>query len=200
VTHPCRRLIAAGCIVAGVVTLGAGALAHLRLERPAAPVDAPESPPVEAPARLAPGQVIGLIEIPRLGLREPIMEGDDERTLARGVGRLMDSALPWESGNTALAAHRDGAFRPLARIARGDRIHLTTPYGRREYAVARTDIVEPTDLSVLRPAERATLTLITCYPFRLIGPAPQRFVVRAEAVDAEGSISAPPPRGPRRSP
>lgn len=192
--------MAAGCLVAGVGMLGAGTLAHFRLEPIAAPGESPGSPPVEAPARPAPGQVIGMIEIPRLGLREPILEGDDEGTLARGVGRLPDSALPWEQGNTALAAHRDGAFRPLARVAPGDRIHVTTPYGRWEYAVTHTNVVEPTDLSVLRPEERATLTLITCYPFRLIGPAPKRFVVRAEADDAGPGISGPRPPGPPRSP
>lgn len=178
-----RRVAATVCIVAGLGLLASGARAHLRLDRLAAASDSLPFLPVESPApRPARGDVIGVLEIPRLGLREPIRAGDDADTLARGVGHLADTALPWEHGNTALAAHRDGAFRPLARITAGDRIRIDTAYGRREYVVRGTTVVKPSDLSVLRSAERASLTLITCYPFRLVGPAPLRFIVRAEAV------------------
>jgi sortase A len=48
--------------------------------------------------------------------------------------------------------------------------------------VLETKIVEPTAVEVLAPTPSATLTLITCYPFHYVGPAPRRFVVRAERV------------------
>jgi sortase A len=32
---------------------------------------------------------------------------------------------------------------------------------------------------VLSPSAGADLTLITCYPFQYVGPAPRRFIVRA---------------------
>jgi sortase A len=41
-------------------------------------------------------------------------------------------------------------------------------------------VVQPTAVEVLEPTSAATLTLITCFPFDYIGPAPQRFIVRAE--------------------
>jgi len=50
------------------------------------------------------------------------------------------------------------------------------------YRVAGTRIVNPQDLWVLDPTKEPTLTLITCYPFRYIGSAPQRFVVSAQLV------------------
>jgi sortase (surface protein transpeptidase) len=34
----------------------------------------------------------------------------------------------------------------------------------------------------LKPGDGSTLTLITCYPFRYIGNAPERFIVRATKV------------------
>jgi sortase A len=32
---------------------------------------------------------------------------------------------------------------------------------------------------VLAPATESMLTLVTCYPFYFVGPAPKRFIVRA---------------------
>jgi len=40
----------------------------------------------------------------------------------------------------------------------------------------------PDDLSVLRETTVPSLTLITCYPFKYIGHAPKRFIVRAERI------------------
>jgi sortase A len=57
-----------------------------------------------------------------------------------------------------------------------------TPDGTFTYEVRGTSIVEPQDLWVLDPTTEPALTLITCYPFRYIGSAPQRFIVRAQLV------------------
>jgi len=110
------------------------------------------------------------------------MPGDDDATLMKAVGHLPGTPLPWNGGNTALAGHRDTFFRPLERVNIGDDIHLDTPHGRFHYRVRRTLVVEPEDLSVLHPSTNATLTLITCYPFRYIGPAPKRFIVQADRI------------------
>ena len=95
------------------------------------------------------------------------------------VGHLPDTPPPWETGNSAVAAHRDGLFRPLKDIRVGDRLTMQTARGDFEYEVRDTKIVEPSDLSVLRPLDADALTLITCYPFNYIGSAPQRFIVHA---------------------
>lgn len=128
------------------------------------------------------GSLIGVLEIPRLQIAAPVMSGDDEETLAVAVGHLPDTPRPWEPGNSALAAHRDGLFRPLRRVRAGDDIVLRTHRGDFTYRVRETRIVEPTDLSVLAATPSRTLTLITCYPFDYIGPAPMRFIVHADLV------------------
>jgi sortase A len=46
--------------------------------------------------------------------------------------------------------------------------------------VKELKVVGPTDLAVLDSTSSATLTLITCFPFDYVGPAPNRFIVRAE--------------------
>lgn len=125
---------------------------------------------------------IGRLEIPRLAMSVVVMPGDDDATLSRAVGHLPDTPLPWNGGNTALAGHRDTFFEPLQRVKAGDDIHLETPRGRFQYRVRRTIVVEPEDLWVLDPTPAPTLTLITCYPFRYVGPAPKRFIVQADRV------------------
>ena len=126
------------------------------------------------------GAPIGRLEIPRIGLTAVVAEGDDEKTLKVAVGHLPDTPLPWQEGNSALAGHRDSFFRPLRHIQVGDDIHLTTVRGTLRYRVTRYTVVDPADLWVLHPSPTAALTLITCYPFDYVGPAPRRFIVHAE--------------------
>jgi LPXTG-site transpeptidase (sortase) family protein len=139
----------------------------------------------DAQARLAPGVVrpgalVGMLDVPRLRLSTPVVEGDDSRTLKRSVGHLPDTPMPWGTGNSAIAGHRDGLFRPLKDVEIGDEIRFRTTRQEYRYVVTKTAIVMPDDLSVLAPQpEPATLTLITCYPFYYVGAAPQRFVVHA---------------------
>jgi sortase A len=135
-----------------------------------------------APARVANGEVVGMLDVPRLSLSTPVIEGDDERTLQRAAGHLPDTPLPWEDGNSAIAAHRDGLFRPLKDVKVGDEIRFRTTRDELVYRVAKTSIVRPDDVSVLLPRESSALTLITCYPFYYVGSAPKRFVVFAERV------------------
>ncbi|MFI5370526.1 MAG: class D sortase [Candidatus Eisenbacteria bacterium] len=131
------------------------------------------------------GGPVGRINIPRVGVSAMVVEGTTTRSLRCGVGHLETSAFPGEPGNVDLAAHRDTYFRGLAGVAPGDRVILTTPDGRFEYRVDWARVVPPDRTDLLAPTRSRQLTLVTCYPFDWIGPAPDRFVVRANAVDAE---------------
>jgi sortase A len=116
-----------------------------------------------------------------------ILSGDGEDVLDVAIGHLPDTPKPWEPGNSALAAHRDGLFRPLRRIRVGDEIVIRSDQGRQTYRVRQTKIVTPDDLSVLQPTSTQTLTLITCYPFNFVGSAPKRFIVHAERIHSDTS-------------
>ena len=133
-------------------------------------------------ASLEPGGLVGILDVPRLGISTPVISGDDEQALDVAVGHLADTPLPWEHGNSTVAAHRDGLFRPLEHVRRGDLVRMRTAHGDFDYTVRDTKIVDPDDLSVLAKGRTDSLTLITCYPFAYIGHAPQRFIVRAERV------------------
>ena len=131
---------------------------------------------------IAIGSWVARLEAPAVGLSATVLEGSDDRTLARAAGHIEHTALPGEHGNIGIAGHRDTTFRPLGRLKIGDALVLTTAGRTFEYRVAQTMIVRPEDVYVLDPTTRPTLTLVTCYPFTFIGPAPKRFIVRAEEV------------------
>jgi sortase A len=160
---------------------------------PLAPVTRPVAPapsPPPAPARSSIPEVsladlVGRIEIPRLGLRAIIAEGTDNRTLRRAVGHLRGTPRPGESGNVVLAGHRDTFFRALKDVRAEDIVRITTPQGRFEYLVEATAVVEATRTDVLAPTAEPSVTLVTCYPFYLVGDAPDRFIVRARLLRTE---------------
>ena len=134
--------------------------------------------------------LVGRVEIPRVGISAMILEGTTTAALRRGVGHVEGTAFPGERGNVALAAHRDSYFRRLGRVRRGDLVGIRTPDGVFDYRVDSTLIVHPDRTDLLAGTRRAVLTLVTCYPFDWIGPAPDRFVVRAVAVSG-GRTRAP---------
>jgi sortase A len=128
---------------------------------------------------------IALMRIPRLGLEAPVLEGTNDLTLDRGVGHIVGTALPGESGNVALAGHRDGFFRVLKDISPGDQIEVLTAGMKQTYQVDQIIVVSPKDVSVLESASGRSLTLVTCYPFYFVGSAPQRYIVKALLAKSE---------------
>jgi sortase A len=138
-----------------------------------------------SPVRTVPrGAPLAELRIPRLGLSAVVLEGDDDRTLRFGPGHIAGTPLPGQRGNVAIAGHRDTFFRPLRRVRVGDEITLVAWDRLFRYRVSSLRVVSPTDLSVLAPTARTSLTLVTCYPFSMIGHAPDRFVVRAQLIAA----------------
>ena len=130
------------------------------------------------------GEVIGQIEIPALKLTAPITAGYEPDSLRRGVGHIHGTAMPGGLGNVGLAGHRDTFFRPLRRAASKMEIHLSDRTGTYHYAIDSTEIVSPEQVRVLDVANRPELTLITCFPFDYVGPAPKRFIVHAHLLSA----------------
>jgi LPXTG-site transpeptidase (sortase) family protein len=129
------------------------------------------------------GSPIAALSIPRIHLSAMVLHGSDAQTLRRGPGHLENTAFPGELGNVVIAGHRDTFFWSLQNIHLGDDIFLDTSEGPSEYRVTSARVVNPNEVSILAPTDEPVLTLITCYPFSVLGPAPDRFVVRARRVD-----------------
>ncbi|HEY4360158.1 MAG TPA: class D sortase [Bryobacteraceae bacterium] len=133
--------------------------------------------------------LLGRLSIPRLNLTAMVREGDGESTLSLALGHIPGTALPGQHGNVGIAGHRDSLFRALRDIQKDDIIRVETAGGDYSYQVEETEIVQPEEVSVLKPGSRAELTLVTCYPFYYVGSAPERFIVKARAI-----TSAPAPK------
>jgi len=209
------RLVERALLVFGLTCLGWYGLAaadaaqtqqeaRAALERAIADAESAVSENTETAANETLGSnLIGLLEIPRLGVLTAVVEGDDDNALRGTAGHLPDTPRPWEKGNSAIAAHRDGLFRPLRNIRVGDELRVHTPHGELLYEVKDTHIVRPSDLSVLQAKSEHMLTLITCYPFYYVGSAPKRFSVHAELVTPRASagltgVNAPAPARERQ--
>ncbi len=179
------RTLAKLCTVIGILALGYCAYeminARLYQGREAAQF-VPGRTVVPRPRPLA-GSAVAKLEIPRLSMSVVVIEGAGEAELKLGAGHIQETSLPGEGGNVGVAGHRDTFFRPLKSIHLDDTIKVTTNGHEYLYKVVSTRIVSPRDTQVLRPAGHETLTLVTCYPFNFIGPAPQRFIVQADCLD-----------------
>jgi len=145
-----------------------------------------------APKRLAayreslhdPQRPDAVLRIPKLKLAVPVFDGTSEINLNRGAARIEGTAAIGAAGNLGLAAHRDGFFRPLKDIRVGDPLYIDTIARTLIYRVSSIRIVTPTEVDVLAPTDKPSVTLVTCYPFYFVGSAPKRFIVQAQLEDA----------------
>jgi sortase A len=185
-----RSLLAGAVVIfgyCGFVVLDTGTFQHRESKRLQTILDdrrqAGSALPVIKPVySVVPSDLIGRIEIARLGISVMVVEGTSQRTLRRAAGHIQGTAMPGEPGNVGISAHRDTFFRPLRNVRSNDIVTLTTPGGEYRYRVVGTKVVEPSDVAVLNPDGNQILTLVTCYPFYFVGAAPGRFIVRAERV------------------
>jgi sortase A len=134
------------------------------------------------------GDVLGRLEISRIGMSVIIAEGVDGKTLRRAVGHIPGTAYPGDVGNVGLSGHRDTYFRPLKDIRQGDEVTVTTAERTYRYRVDSLKVVADDDMSVLNESSESFLTLVTCYPFYYVGPAPKRFIVRAHLERRNGQF------------
>jgi len=131
--------------------------------------------PIPTPA---PDQAVRL-QIPRLNVDAPVVQGDGWEQLKKGVGQHIGSANPGQDGNVVLTAHNDvygELFRNLDQLQPGDDIIVYTQQRQHVYVVDRTALVEPTAVEVMASTGSPTVTLISCYPYLI---DKQRIVVFA---------------------
>jgi len=120
------------------------------------------------------------IKIPAIGVDAIILQGDRPEQLNKGVvGQSIGSVNPGQKGNLVLSAHNDvygEIFRHLDQLKKGDEITIYTQVRSYTYIVQGTQIVPPTEVSVMDPTIDPVVTLISCYPYLV---DKQRIVVTA---------------------
>jgi len=142
-----------------------------------------ESRPYGDAVSVSPGDVVGRIIVPRMGLDVPLVEMadvDDRENLNKGPAHLAGSALPGQPGNCVIAGHRTTYSRPffsLDTMEEGDEIVLVDlSRNTYSYQVTQVLIVEPDDVWVMEPTSEPSTTLIACHP---LFSARKRIVVKA---------------------
>jgi sortase A len=167
-------LMAVGCVIAvSGASLGfAGWVGQRRLNAPGN----------EAASRNTTGNYTRL-SFPAHNAEFMVRDGASVENLLLGPARLEWSSFPGDRGNSVIAGHRDTHFRILKDLKKGEIVTLERDGRAFQYRIAKLVIVRPTDISFYQPTGSAVLTLVTCYPFYYIGPAPKRFIVRAELLD-----------------
>jgi len=124
-------------------------------------------------------QVLGVLEVPSVGLKVPVYATNTDLVMDRGAGVIDGMSYPHEPGNIGISGHRDGYFRVLKDVQVGEPIVLQTLEGEKVFKIKATTIVPIADKALLRDTDDQTVTLVTCYPFYFVGHAPKRFIVTA---------------------
>ena len=144
---------------------------------------APNSRPVP-PWHWADTSVLALLEVPRLDIRQYVMDSDSGQSLAFGPGYMPGTTYPAHPGHSMIAGHRDTHFAFLQQLKRGDTIDIEHYQGlKARYRVEQISII---DSSIERMPIYASdmLSLITCYPFdEMTAGGPLRYVVHAVKID-----------------
>jgi sortase A len=163
-----------------------------RASRPRADAGGPEGRPAAIDVRslarvfeqeVSPGEGIGRIEIARIGLDAVIVEGTDTGTLRKGPGRYPDTAFPGQGATIGIAGHRTtylAPFRNIDEIEDGDEIVLEMPYATFTYDVQKHEIVEPSQVGIVRDVGYERLVLTACHPAY---SAAQRYAVFAKLIE-----------------
>jgi sortase A len=131
-------------------------------------------------------EVVSRLEVPRLGMMVMVHGGVQSGILRIGAGHVPGTASPGDGGNVVIAAHRDKFF-PRASQNPSGRHYSPQHAACYRYSVEWTRVVKPSDRTVLAPSEEAVLTL---YPFYYVGPAPDRFIVRARVIKLKNTCLA----------
>ncbi len=142
-------------------------------------------PPADHPG--VPADTLTRLTIPKIDLDSVVVEGTTHHDLLLGPGHMENTAVPGESGNSVISAHRDTFFRHIYELNKGDSILVQRGGTTYQYEVTGKKVIEPDDLSVIRPSQDTRLTLLTCYPIYYIGPAPKRLAVFAKLVNRAAS-------------
>jgi sortase A len=126
-------------------------------------------------------RILGKLEISKIDLIIPIMEGASQANLKVAAGHLKGTSPIGEVGNSAIAAHRSYTygkqFNRLPEVEQGDTIQVVTRYKKLTYKIVKEMIVKPDDLSVIKQVQsKSILTLITCHPMK--NPT-HRYIVKA---------------------
>jgi LPXTG-site transpeptidase (sortase) family protein len=135
---------------------------------------------VPDPGATRPIQIIGRIQIPKIGLDVELRDQITQESIDLGPSHWPGTAGPGGFGNAVIAGHRNShsaPFHDAGNLHAGDTITLVAADGARfNYTITETFVVDPSAMWITEQKPGHTLTLFTCHP---LGSSSQRLVVRA---------------------
>jgi sortase A len=132
-----------------------------------APTTTATTAPVIVPRAVPDNKAENFVEIPKIGLTQPILEGIELSVLDNGIGHWPGTAMPGQKGNVVLAGHRVSHTRPFRNIdqlADGDEVFMTINGTKFRYVVTGHEIVTPDQVRIVDQTPDATATLFACHP------------------------------------
>lgn len=139
------------------------------------------------------GDPIAWISSPKAGVNNLILWDVTEENLRKFPSWSRLSAGPQQRGLGMIFGHRDAHFRHLAKLEIGDEVTMEDVEGMHEFRVSEQSIIPREDLGEAliqdKPLDHG-LVLVTCYPFRYAGPAPQRLLVWLEPIENAALLDA----------
>jgi sortase A len=148
--------------------------------------------------QLQEGHAIGRIKIDRIGLSIVVVQGTDTSSLQKGPGHYRNTPIPGQPGTVAIAGHRTtylAPFRDINQIEDGDEVRIEMPYAAFTYTVEKHEIVDPSDVGIIKPVGYDRLVLTACHPPY---SAAQRYAIfakltRTDLFDISGETRWPAP-------
>ena len=131
--------------------------------------------------------MMGYIEIPCIGVSEPIYHYSTDETLMKGIGHIHGSSLPvgGDSTYTILTGHRglpnQKFFSDLDQVHVGDKFYIHVLNETLAYQVYNIKTIEPHDVEMLKIQDgKDLITLVTCTPY---GVNTHRLLVMGERIE-----------------
>lgn len=138
------------------------------------------------------GEVMGHIQIPKIGIKVPIYEGTSEPVLQKGIGWMQGTSLPvgGESTHSVLTGHSGlptaKLFTDLKRLEVGNEFFVRNSTEILAYKVFSIKIIDPHEVEYLSivPGEDR-MTLLTCHPYMINN---QRLLIMGERIPYTGQL------------
>ncbi|MHB8437689.1 MAG: class D sortase [Acidimicrobiales bacterium] len=133
--------------------------------------------------------VQGVINIPKLNVVAPVLQGTDGAELNVAVGHDPYSVWPGSKGNSVLEAHDVSYFQNLPNLAVGDTITYESPCTTYSFVVQSHSEVAQGSLVYNTP--NPSITLVTCWPTNALWFTPDRYLVTANEVSSSATSTSP---------
>ena len=117
--------------------------------------------------RVGEGKPLGEISIPRMGMKQVMVQGTKPTTLRQGPGHYTGTTLPGQDGTVGIAGHRStysAPFKKLNELKKGDEVFVKLPYGLFTYRIEGTKIISPDNIGAFRRAGYNRLMMTACHP------------------------------------